>query len=130
MFATVRRYTRLAPSAVDALADHSGEVRSVLAGVPGFAEAHLIRTRDGLILVTLGEDEGTLVEAGRRFVAWADRHVPAFRLAPQARVWAGDVLPSTSAHRSFDLDGAAPSIVEAREASAESIGKEEGREHA
>jgi hypothetical protein len=130
MFATVRRYTRLAPSAVDALEDHSREVRSVLAGVPGFTEAHLIRTRDGLILVTLGEDEGTLVEAGRRFVAWADRHVPAFRLAPQAHVWAGHVLPATSAHRSFDLDAAVTLVVETEEVSAEGIGKEEGHEHA
>lgn len=97
MFATVRRYVPLAASAVDELADQAVDVRSVLAGVPGFADAHLIRTRDGLIFVAIGEDEATVVEVGRRFVAWIDRHVPAVREAPAAEVWAGDVLPTTVA---------------------------------
>jgi len=38
-----------------------------------------------------------LVEAGRRFVAWARRHVPTFRPASPPNVWAGDVLLTTEA---------------------------------
>jgi hypothetical protein len=94
MFATVRRYV-MPPSAVGALAERAGDIQSVLADVPGCTGGQFIRTNDGLIVVLIGEDEPVLVEAGRRFVAWSRRHVPAFDSAPLPDVWAGDLVGSS-----------------------------------
>jgi hypothetical protein len=97
MFATVRLYAGLSDAAVDAVTDHATGIGALLCGVPGCAGAQLIRTRDGLIVVIVGDDEPVLIEAGRRFVAWAHRHVPAFRRAAPPTLWAGDVLLTTRA---------------------------------
>ena len=99
MFATVRHYAGLSNAAVDAVGDRAADIEALLCGVPGCAGGQLIRTRDGLIVVIVGEEEPVLIEAGRRFVAWAHRQVPAFRAAPPPTVWAGDVLMTTQAAR-------------------------------
>ncbi len=116
MFATVRRYALEVPS-VDALAARGTDLGAVLASVPGFAACHLVRTRDGFVLVTLGFDEAALIESGRRFVAWADRHLVGFPPRSPADVWAGEVLlhaDAAGAHthhgRPADLAGMDPSI--------------------
>ncbi len=92
MFATVRRYARLPPSTVDGLGSRADDLRLLLLGIPGCSCAHLIRTREGVVLVTLGDDEPSLVEAGRRFAAWTGAHVPGFPPPVPPDVWAGEVL--------------------------------------
>ena len=64
---------------------------AIVGPAPGSRGCDVIRTREGLIVVTLGDDEGSVVEAGRRFVTWLDGHVPAVR-AITPDVWAGTVL--------------------------------------
>ena len=91
MFATVRHYANLADATATALAEQSAALRPVLESVPGFVSSVLLRTRQGAILVTAGEDEASLVECGRRATAWLATHVPGFPSAAPD-VWAGDVL--------------------------------------
>lgn len=92
MFATVRRYEGLSEPTVAALRERAAEIATVLGSVPGIGGWQLIRTRDGVIVVTLGDDEASLVEAGRRFVAWLEARVRGFRRRAQPEVWAGEVL--------------------------------------
>ena len=92
MFATVRRYAGLSDTTVAALIDRAADIAIVLASVPGARGSHLIRTREGVILVTVGTDESCLVESGRRFRAWVDTHVREFRAADEADVWVGVVV--------------------------------------
>jgi hypothetical protein len=92
MFATVRRYAGLSDATVAALGDRAADIAAVLASVPGSRDAHLIRTRDGLIVVTIGADEPCLVESGRRFRAWVDDQIRDFREAEEPDVWSGPLL--------------------------------------
>jgi hypothetical protein len=94
MFASVRHYV-LTPGIVDDLVGRAAEADAPLAGIPGWSSAQLIRTRDGLIVVIIGDAESALVEAGRRFAAWARRCVPALRDATGPDVWFGDLVWST-----------------------------------
>lgn len=91
MFASVRRYL-LEPALVDALGARASEVATLLAGLPGCLGGHLIRTRDGLIVVLFGDDEQAAAYVGTRFVGWAHRRVPGLRGALPPEVWAGEVL--------------------------------------
>ena len=92
MFASVRSYAGATPETIDSLCAREGEVRAVLASVPGTRGGHVIRSRDGVIVVALGADERSVMESSRRFVAWCKRHVIAFGDLPAPEVWAGDVL--------------------------------------
>lgn len=92
MFATVRRYAGLSDVTVTALIDRASDIATVLASVPGACGSQLIRTREGVILVTVGTDESCLVESGRRFRAWVDAHVRGFRTADEADVWVGELV--------------------------------------
>jgi hypothetical protein len=92
VFATVRCYTGAAPETIDSLCAREGEIRAVLASVPGTRGGHVIRSREGVIVVALGVDESSVIESTRRFVAWCKRHVVAFGDLPDPEVWAGDVL--------------------------------------
>jgi len=95
MIAAVRVYAGLTDAAVAAIADRSADIGAMLCRVPGCVGCQLIRTRDGLVVIIIGDDEPALVEAGRRFVAWTRRHVPTFSPSALPAVWAGDVLLST-----------------------------------
>lgn len=91
MFATVRRYRGLEPSVIEAVAANAIALRTALASTPGSRGCHVISTREGLIVVATADDEVSVIESGRRFVAWADRYLPALRDAV-LDVWAGAVL--------------------------------------
>ena len=91
MYAAVRRYSGLDRSLVEALANKASAIRSALSGTPGSRGCDVISTREGLIVVAFGDDEGRVVEMGRRYVAWLDGNLPGLRgVAPD--VWAGEVL--------------------------------------
>jgi hypothetical protein len=92
VFATVRCYVGATPETIDSLCAREGEIRAVLASVPGTQGGHVIRSRDGVIVVAVGVDESSVMESTRRFVAWCKRHVVAFGDLPDPEVWAGDVL--------------------------------------
>ena len=92
MFATVRSYAGATPETIDSLCAREGEIRAVLASVPGTRGGHVVRSREGVIVVALGVDESSVMESTRRFVAWCRRHVVAFGDLPDPEVWAGDVL--------------------------------------
>lgn len=72
-------YEGLSEATIDGLREQAAAIAAVRAAVPGIGGSELIRTRDGVILVTVGQDEASLVEAGRRFVAWVEAHVRGFR---------------------------------------------------
>jgi hypothetical protein len=86
----VRRYRALDRSPVDELVADELAICQALRSTPGSRGCNVIRTREGLIVVTLGDVEANVGESGR-FVAWLDRHVPA-DLAITPEVWAGTVL--------------------------------------
>jgi hypothetical protein len=91
LFAAVRRYSGLDDTIVQGLAADSAAICAALTSGPGSRCCQVISTREGLIVVTVGDDESSVIESGRRFVAWIDRHIPEVRaIAPE--VWAGDVL--------------------------------------
>lgn len=92
MLATVRRYSELSDSFVAALLRRGADVAAVLESVPGVTAFQLIRTRDGLVLVTVGVDEASLIECGRRFRAWVEAHVPGFPAADDSDIWVGAVV--------------------------------------
>ena len=92
MLATVRRYAGLSEDTLAAVSRRAADIEAVFASVPGSSGIDLIRTREGLIVVTVGADEGCLVESGRRFRAWIDDQIPAFRDAADPDVWFGPVL--------------------------------------
>jgi hypothetical protein len=92
MFATVRRYAGLTATTRDAMADHAADIVAVLASVPGARGTHLIATRDGVVLVTVGADEACLVESGRRFRAWVDARRRLLGPVGEAEVWLGEVV--------------------------------------
>ena len=92
MFATVRRYAPLPDSTVVAATERANEIGAVLASVPGSVDALLIRTREGLLLLTVGRDEPSLIEAGRRFRAWVDDEIEGFDAAGEPDLWSGPVL--------------------------------------
>ena len=92
MFATVRRYAGLAPTTRDAMTSSAPDIGALLASVPGARGSHVIATRDGVVLVTVGADEACLVESGRRFRAWIDSHLLQLGPVGEAEVWAGEVV--------------------------------------
>jgi hypothetical protein len=96
MFATIRRYAPLPGATVAAVSERATEIGAVLASVPGSVEALLIRTREGLLLLTVGEDEPSLIEAGRRFRAWIDDEIDGFDEAGEPELWSGPVLTGTA----------------------------------
>jgi hypothetical protein len=90
MFAAVRCYARQEPL-TDTLVGHAAPIRDALMAVPGSRGCEVIGTREGLIVVVVGDDGASVVEAGRRFAAWVDRHLPGLHAVPP-EVWAGEVL--------------------------------------
>lgn len=91
MFAAVRRYAGLDAASIEALASHAQAIGQVLTSVPGSAGCEVIQTREGLLVVSTGTDEGAVAEAGRRFVVWLHQHLPALRES-DPEIWAGEVL--------------------------------------
>jgi hypothetical protein len=76
---------------VEDFARQASAIRAALSATPGSRGCDVISTREGILVITLGDDETAVVESGRRFVAWLDRHVPAIRsTAPE--IWAGEVI--------------------------------------
>jgi hypothetical protein len=92
MFATFRRYAGLPLATRDAMADRAHDIAAVLASVPGAAGSHVITTRDGVVLVTVGSDEACLIESGRRFRAWADARASELGPLGEAEIWSGEVV--------------------------------------
>ncbi len=91
MFAAVRRYAGLDAALIADLEANAQVIRRVLTSASGSTGCAVIATREGLLVVSTGADEATVAEAGRRFVAWADRHLPVLR-DTNPDVWAGEVL--------------------------------------
>ena len=77
------------------MAARTTEIGAVLASVPGSLDTLLVRTRDGLLLIVVGTDERSLVEAGRRFRAWVDDEIEGFNAAGEPDLWSGPVLSGT-----------------------------------
>jgi hypothetical protein len=91
MFAAVRRYSSVDRLVVDELANQAGALSAALSTAPGARGCDVISTRDGVIVIALGDDETSVIESGRRFAAWIERHVPALRTT-SPEIWAGEVL--------------------------------------
>jgi len=95
MSATLRRYASLPDATLAAVSERTNEIGTLLSSVPGSVDALLIRTREGLFLLTVGRDEPSLIEAGRRFRAWADDEIEGFDGAGEPELWSGPVLLDT-----------------------------------
>lgn len=91
MFAAVRRYSGPGESLVDALVGRTAAIHEALVEAAGVCGGDVISTREGLIVVVVGEDEDSVVEAERRFAVWAERDLPALH-ALTLEVWSGEVL--------------------------------------
>ena len=91
MFASVRRYVDLPDPVVQRVFGIADDLGELLARAPGFSDLRMVRTEDGLLVVLTGTDEASLIECGRRFVAWVDARVEGFRGGAAIEIWTGDV---------------------------------------
>jgi len=92
MYATVRSYAGNSALA-DALAEHEGEVRSLITGIDGFKAYYLIRTSGGTVSVTVYDDSAGAEESNRQAADWLRENLPDLAVsAPD--VSAGDVVIS------------------------------------
>lgn len=97
MFATFRRYAAMDPGTREAVAGRARDIAAVLGSVPGAHACHVVVSRDGVVLVTVGSDEACLMESGRRFRAWADARIGELGSLGEAEVWSGEVVQQDSA---------------------------------
>ena len=95
MLAVIRRYEPVAPAVARSFLAARDRVEAILQDLPGLHAALLLRTRDGLALVAIGEEEWCLAEAGRRFRAWGDGHVAGFQSADEAAISVGEVISAS-----------------------------------
>lgn len=101
MFAAIRRYAGLDASLVDALTENAAAICRALTSVPGARGCEVIAARDSVLVLATGDDEAAVMESGRRFAAWLERHLPdADRTNPE--VWAGPVIVHGSAAMAAD----------------------------
>ncbi|HEV8403495.1 MAG TPA: hypothetical protein VGQ31_10720 [Candidatus Limnocylindrales bacterium] len=87
----MRRYVGLDASLVDDLSANATAICRALTSAPGARDCDVIATRDGLLVLALGDDEAAVVESGRRFAAWLERHLPDVH-ETNPEVWSGVVI--------------------------------------
>ncbi len=81
MYASVRRYTSVDPSLFDEVARNPQDLEATMRQAPGFQAWYLIRTGDGMVTVTLCDDQAGAEASVRLAAGWLRDHMPT--LAPQ-----------------------------------------------
>jgi hypothetical protein len=76
MYASVRRYRGMAPNAVDQIKQRRQEFEPLLRGVPGFQAWYMIRTNEGMITVTLCDEQTGAEESVRVAGDYIRRSIP------------------------------------------------------
>jgi hypothetical protein len=82
MYASIRRYTGIAPGLFDEVARRHTEIEAVMKQVPGLAGWYLIRTAEGMTTVTLCADEAAAQESVRLAVGWVRENMPTLAANP------------------------------------------------
>ena len=76
MYAVIRSYSGQGASDLfDAMEKREADVKSLIAGVPGFASYAARRTGDGGMTVTICQDKTGTDESSRRAAEWAKENV-------------------------------------------------------
>lgn len=91
VFAKVRRHEELSETTVSDLRERADEIQSLVTSAPGTEHSRIIDTPDGLVLLLVGCDERSLVDAGQRFAAWGEANVCGF---PSSSQFSGMLLPA------------------------------------
>jgi heme-degrading monooxygenase HmoA len=89
MYATVRSYTTGGEFA-DALVEHADELRSTLTEIDGFRAYYLVRTDDGVVSVSVFDDQAAAEESTRVARAWVAENLPDLQVSPP-QVQTGEV---------------------------------------
>jgi hypothetical protein len=76
MYASVRHYRGMVPSAVDQIGQRRREFEPLLRGVPGFRAWYMIGTDDGMITVTLCDDRTGAEESVRVAGNYISQNIP------------------------------------------------------
>jgi heme-degrading monooxygenase HmoA len=89
MYATVRSYTTGSEFG-DALVEHAEELRPTLTEIVGFRAYYLVRTADGVVSVSVYDDEAGAEESTRVARAWVAENLPDLEVSPP-QVQTGEV---------------------------------------
>jgi len=81
MFASIRKYNE-APAFADDLVKRQEEIKSVLRPIPGFHAYYLVKTKDGVISVTVCHDRAGAEESNRVASTWLKDKLPTFATRP------------------------------------------------
>lgn len=65
MYAVIRRYTH-APELFDELVRRQADVKTIIAGVPGFVGYYLVRSGDSGASITVCQDQAGTAKSSRR----------------------------------------------------------------
>ncbi len=80
MYASVRRYTGVDPGLFDEVARKRQDLEATMRKAPGFRAWYLIRTGDGMVTVTLCDEQAGADESVRLAAGWIRDNMP--QLAP------------------------------------------------
>jgi heme-degrading monooxygenase HmoA len=90
MYATVRSYTTGSEFG-DALVEHADEIRPLLTEIDGFRAYYLLRTDDGVVSVSVYDDQAGAEESTRAAAAWVAENLSDLQVsAPQVKT--GEVV--------------------------------------
>jgi hypothetical protein len=92
MYATVRTYSA-GPELADALVGNAPDVKSLISGIDGFKAYYLVRTADGVVSISVYDNEAGANESTGAAANWISENLP--ELGGSApRVSAGQVVIS------------------------------------
>jgi hypothetical protein len=90
MYATVRTYST-SPEMADALVSNEADVKSLISGIDGFHAYYLVRTADGVVSISVYDNETGADESTTAAAQWIRENLPNIAgSAPQ--VSAGEVV--------------------------------------
>lgn len=97
MYATIRQYTGVDDRAFAALMSRRDDVEALIRQTTGLAHYHLIRTRTGVMSVTVCDTRAGAEDSNRRVANWVKANMPALLPTPPRIVAGEDVLHVTTA---------------------------------
>jgi heme-degrading monooxygenase HmoA len=90
MYATVRSYTTGGEFG-DALVEHADEIRPLLTEIDGFRAYYLLRTDDGVVSVSVYDDQAGAEESTRAAATWVAENLSDLQVSPP-QVKTGEVV--------------------------------------
>ncbi|MFL5761467.1 MAG: hypothetical protein ACJ789_17235 [Thermomicrobiales bacterium] len=79
MYATLRQYKGITPALFATLMSHQAELEGLIRQTVGFVQYDLVRTRDGVMTLTVCTDRLGTEVSNFTVAAWIEQHVPAMK---------------------------------------------------